>query len=158
MKKYKLLLIIILSIAFLAQSCQRCEKKPPKNIPPIDWKNYNETKTIVDNYHWRNCDDHPFGHGETIKVCGWIYLNFDKHGKLQPHFSLTDDPWVENGISIAVSVSPEIMDDFDNKIGACEVTKKCFVSGELLLVQQHTNCCFLSTEIKLCNIDDIYFE
>ena len=154
MKSSKIFLVIVFGITFLLFSCQK-NTKPPKNLQPIDWGNYNEVKTVIDNYSWRSCDDIPSGHaGKTIKVCGLIYL----FGRLQSQFGLTDPSSEDYYNSVGVTVSPEIMDDFKSKLKTCDVTKKCYITGEFAIEMIHTQHCSLSPVVFLNSVDDIYFK
>jgi len=155
MKKINLLLILSLA-AVLFAACKNCMLKPPKNVKPIDWENYNSVYDVFYNYY-RLCSEQRYEDNEkTIMVSGWLYRLWGGDFILRNIPNHTNEnleyPWI--GIKTF-----EVEEEFNAKIDTCDLTKKCFVKGELIFACLHSGLCSSSIPLIIIkNADDIYFE
>jgi len=130
--------------------------KPPKNVKPIDWENYNSVYDVFYNYY-RLCSEQRYEDNEkTIMVSGWLYRLWGGDFILRNIPNHTNEnleyPWI--GIKTF-----EVEEEFNAKIDTCDLTKKCFVKGELIFACLHSGLCSSSIPLIIIkNADDIYFE
>lgn len=162
-------ILIVCTIVFFASSCGRCGFKKPQGVKPIDWENYNDVYTVYWNYCDQGedvCKNEGFS-GKTVMVYGWIFQG-KYSGTFDPKmFSLIDNEINifsnnPNGTGIYIKVfDNEVIDSLKIKFANTDITKKCYIKGELYL-----NClpiggsCVNSVEpcIIISNTDDIYFN
>jgi len=161
MKKISLLLILSLTaILFLFIACDKtCGIKPPKDVKPIDWENYNDVSTVYWNtYSYKEIENFPLD--KEIMVCGWIYR--PRFSDIDPsQFKLIDNlsdvhvspiPITRVGVQIFSSEIQAVFDTYDS-------TKKCYVKGKLKYDKLFMGrCTRLDPEIFVSNINDIYFK
>jgi len=166
--RYLRKILKICVVALFACSCgKNCEVKSPKDLKPIDWENFNDVYTVFWNFFSKDygtCREGPTG--ITIKVCGWIFQG--SHGEtIDPGmFHLIDNesnifaPNASGGNSIYVKTfDTDLVNLLKNKFVENDVTKKCFVKGELYYFCRETAKCFSKDpNVYIHNINDIYFE
>jgi hypothetical protein len=138
-----------------------CKIEPLQDILPIDWENYNDVHTVYRNFTTNDCSK-TGSTGKMIKVGGWIVQSGANIHKIEPSsFYLTDYP---NQILISGSISvtseiPEVVELLKIKFETNDLTKKCYITGELLIYDFPTNnCCTTGPEIIITNADNIIFE
>ncbi|MFA6869181.1 MAG: hypothetical protein WC142_04295 [Bacteroidales bacterium] len=136
-----------------------CGIKPPKDVKPIDWENYNDVSTVYWNtYSYKEIENFPLD--KEIMVCGWVY--HPKYSNINPaRFELIDnfsDVYNSAPSVIRVNVlifSSEIQAVFDTY----DSTKKCFVKGKLNYNKLFMGrCTRLDPEIYVSDTNDIYFK
>ena len=160
MKKVKFLVILCISLitglALLCSSCKekgQCEEiKKPKNLKPIDWKNYNDVYTVYWNC-FGYCGDRRDGEsGDTVNVYGWRPNFYDL-------FCISAVPESKERPKEVIWVVWQ-SEDVYAKIAAADLTKKCFVRGALRLgcLYEMGGCSVVDVSIIVTNPDDIYFE
>jgi len=156
MKKINLLLILSL-VAVLFTNCGKfCLEKRPKDIKPIDWENYNSVYDVFYNYY-RLCSEQRYEDSEkTIMVSGWLYRLWGGGLILRNIPNHTNENSEYPRISLlAFRVNEELY----AKIDTCDLTKKCFVKGELIFGCAEAGLCSTSVPLIIIkNADDIYFE
>jgi len=182
-KTTKIILIILCGIALITFSCkQPCgiNIENPDEIEPIDWENYNDVYSVFWNYFKNNCHGAGYPTGKTIKVYGRIDSNSLKITSegLNPHglhsFILMDEHEHEyNNIynylyekysysAPHVEVFCFIPDEFQEKLTSTDLTRKCYIKGELgtsiLKWDVDDECCFTTPNVRLYSTNDIYFE
>ncbi len=161
MRKIRFLIILCLTAMLLSSAaCDKfCGIKPPKDVKPIDWENYNDVSTVYWNtYSYKEIENFPLD--KEIMVCGWIYRpRFSDIDSSQ--FTLIDNlsdvyvipiPIIHVGIQIFSSEIQAVFDTYDS-------TKKCYVKGKLKYDKLFMGrCTRLDPEIFVSNINDIYFK
>ena len=142
----------------------------PKNLPPIDWENYNSI-TVFSTYYgfidwnpWMYADT-----GRTVKVYGWIdRLDYHSRG----FFTLRGSAVIDNtGIShderifVRVDGEPDVvMRKFREMAEQGELSKKIFIRGTFRLIPlalvntTHCGGTWVSGGVRIYGIDDFYFE
>jgi hypothetical protein len=174
MKTIKIFLVIV---ALFVCSCKRnCSIKPYSNLKPIDWENYNEPRVVTGNYSSASCKD--MGYVGNIKVSGWLFqgsiYNDDKPKPIDPSlFALINNKedifqpnFQTKGGGIYIHPDGDTWDEYTGLVEALrtkfanvDLTKKCYIKGEIFLATRETNhCCYVSPQIIIKSIDDIYFE
>jgi hypothetical protein len=135
-----------------------CGIKPPKDIKPIDWENYNDVGTVYWNLSGC-CDDNTIKQheGRTIKVYGWIRSPFSAKG-----FCLIDN-WNKIYDNIQRPYiyieNHSYTDELQAKFDTCAHIKKCFIKGEFNVRMEKTpKGCTINPGIEVTNINDVYFE
>ena len=163
-KTFIVRLIIFCGFALLCYSCKekgRCpEVKIPENLSPIDWENYNDVYTV----YW-NCKKgiEKNSHTENIiKVTGWILQPGANIHEINPaRFYLTDGPdriLFSEGLQVNI-ISFETAELLKIKFGNSDLTKKCYITGNLFGLSNSSNdCSWIDYMIEITNPDDIYFE
>jgi len=141
----------------------------PKNLPHIDWENYNCINTVLSAYNgiiewnpWMYADT-----GRMIKVYGWV----DRLNHPVPDFfSLRGSAvGISNNETLYVRVSGEpdaVMRQFGELTGQGEISRKIFVRGTFMLFGwihvDAVNPCFsgsfVTGGVRIYGIDDFYFE
>jgi len=146
---------IVLYFTTLLLLFASCEKKP--KVKPIDWENYNDVYTVVWNYK-NKCRKAEKDKNKNIMASGWIqgYYNVGHD------FYLSDKPDMKE-LRIVITLLP---DDSINKaleiaskLDTCDLSKKCFIKGELLFYNKADNSrCATDPIIYLHDVNNIYFE
>jgi len=156
MKVVKNILTILCGLVLLAFSCKpNCGKiDKPKGIKSIDRENYNDVSTVYWNY-FGYCDDRKYTSGDYIGVYGWRAISYDL-------FCIASDPkylnWSSERARVVVWIKWEL-EEITDKIRTSDLTKKCFVRGEVKLsCLDSGECSTVAVEIFVTNPDDIYFE
>jgi len=158
MRKISFLIISCLTAKLLLFSaCDKaCGTKRPKDVKPINWENYNSAYDVFYNYHTL-CSEQRYEDSEkTIMVSGWLYRLWGGDFILRNIPNHTNEnleyPWI--GIETF-----EVNKEFNAKIDTCDLTKKCFIKGKLIINCLEKGMCSTSIpEIIISNVDDIYFE
>ena len=158
MKKISLLLILNLTaILLLFIACDKtCVMKPPKDLKPIDWENYNSVYNVFYNYY-ALCNKQKYeDEKKNIMIYGWIYPQWEGWFILRDSPNNANEnlayPWIR-------ILSFEVETEFQAKLDTCDLTKKCFIKGKLIFNCLHSGMCSTSVpEIIISNLDDVYFE
>ena len=141
-----------------------CKIDRPKDVKPIDWENYNSVYDVYWNYYALTCEVNKKideDEGKDIMLYGWIFqgvmdYTFDGYkfiliGNEEDIFS-----WNSSILSSGICVwSSGIRDSLIDKFNTNDVTKKCFVKGNLSC---YSRARYISPEIIMVDINDIYFE
>jgi len=177
MKKVLFILSIICLLAFSCKQPCHIEIDNPSDIKPIDREIYNSVYDIFWNYVTMNCCEVNVGYfktGDAIKIYGKIV-------KKTRYFWLIDDNEYEHDNSQLYNLMSEygcpaapsvrvfcalISDELQGKLDSCDLTKKCYVKGDLGFItvggdggiSGPDNCCFPIPNVCLNSINDIYFE
>jgi hypothetical protein len=142
---------LILCLTVLLLLFTACEKTP-KDVKPIDWENYNDVYTVYWNCYStckkikKEYDD------KTIKIAGWKMQGTGK-------FLLCNDIKCAGSFFV-----PEIGINFNFPepqvmLDSSDLTKKCFIKGKIWLrMGKLSSGCYVFPEIKVMDINDIYFE
>ncbi|MDR1180548.1 MAG: hypothetical protein LBL13_01015 [Bacteroidales bacterium] len=138
---------------------KKCIPKPPKDLKTVDWVNYNDVYTVYWNYTSSYEKTKPHNTGKIIKVSGWKVASFDL-------FYLCDNAKYaeENSRREGNTTLPMVGIDcsfpgFQAMLDTCDLTKKCFVKGELALTDIGAGVCRkVIPVIHVMEINDIYFE
>jgi hypothetical protein len=171
--------VILLLLAGGLASCKEPDdpcmvRVRPKNLPPIDWENYNSIYTIISTYNgiiewnpWMYADT-----GRTIKVYGWVdrldhpYRDF---------FTLRGSAVIDNTsishderLFVWISGEPDaVMRKFREMAGQGELSKKIFIRGTFRLIgfalvsggpPHYCGGSLVSGGVRIYGIDDFYFE
>ena len=148
----KKIILYFTAVLFLFVACEKtCGIKPPKNIKSIDWENYNDVYTV----YWntiRCCDETISLQSYTIMISGWTAFH--------DAFYLYDDTTDINGSHpFPFVVIESRLPEFKNKMDTSDLTKKCYIKGNLIFsVIKTPQNCVLKPVIEITNIDDIYFK
>jgi hypothetical protein len=149
-----ILFLIVLLLAFTGCK-KRCEIDKPKDLQPIDWENYNDVYTVYHNLSASDkLDDMPVG--KKIKVAGWIRTN--EHISADKFSIRTDSINTGDHSSIQI-IGTAISEDLQIKFDTCDLSKKCFIKGKIVLQGAKTMYCTTYYGIIIIeNIEDIYFD
>ena len=154
----KRIILYLTVIVLLFAACDRaCKINYPKYVNPIDWENYNDIHTV----YWNTihcCDETISLQSDTIMISGWKPWSYRE-------FSLCDDAkYADRGLGLTAA-SPIIsiwskLPEFETILDTCDLTKKCFVKGNLSFQygSHRQKYCRLECCIEITNINDIYFE
>ena len=151
---FKILLQCGMVLVFL--SCLSKDNScPPPIYEDFDWENYNEACKVNGEITSFECSDprvHQYD-GKTIKVCGWLVIENNKITIISDSLHFSDY------CGILINCTPEIQ----MTIGAFDLTRKCFLKGELKLEKfmdgEGVYCCQMGIRrVTLKSMDDIYFE
>ena len=161
----KKLLVLIIVLSITGFSCnKKCGVNKPRNIKPIDWENCNDVHTVMWNYTG-DCSDFTLGEtGQTIKMYGWIFgpMDVSPHGFTMLSDSLLVEAYTRECAMVSVwfySENPEEYERLKAKFDTSDLTKKCHVTGSLVIIDLPTNdCCSTAPSITIMNADDVYFE
>jgi len=159
----KIMLLYLFLLIFAGFSCKdKCKIDKPKNIKPIDWENYNDVHAVYGNYAG-DCSEFILGRtGKIIKMYGWIFQ--PKEASPSLFRLLSDSTFAESNNPKCASVFIRLTNNKESaalrtKFDASDLTKKCYVTGELFIADRANNdCCRAEPEIFLESADDIYFE
>jgi hypothetical protein len=158
MKKISFLIILCLTaILLLFAACDKtCGIKSPKDVKPIDWENYNSVYDVFYNYY-RLCSEQRYEDSEkTIMVSGWLYRLWGGYFILRNIPNHTNEDSEFPSIQLLIY---GIEKEFIAKIDTCDLTKKCFVKGELIFGCAEAGLCSTSAPLIIIkSVDDIYFE
>jgi hypothetical protein len=147
------------ALLLLFAACKpNCEPKIPKGVKPIDWENYNDVYTVKWNY---TGDCSTTGKtGLTIKMYGWIFHPQTAYPSL--FCMLSDSLFIEANNPKCAMVHVRCIEDIEHlkaKFDTSDLTKKCYVTGELFIADRPTNdCCTTEPEIMIMDANDVYFE
>lgn len=153
-----------------------CSFEHPDNVKPIDWNNYNSCYDVYYNYYG-DCSDYAQGlTGKIIQCYGWIFVPKDTPS-INPYLMcITSDPINASGtLSNTEGVdfyfgcnysSTDTIVNLDSlmaavtaKLDTCDLTKTCYIKGELRIENLPTNdCCRITPMIVISSADDINFE
>ena len=166
------LLVVMCGVALLSCSCKGEEKcgeiKKPKDLKPIDWENYNDVYTVYWNYKINGCSKYGLT-GEIVKVSGWIFQG--KGEPYHPPVNPTDfqlmsneenifshNPYERGGVTLSVRYygSSEDLESLKAKFSTTDITKKCYVSGEIFIDELMDDTCCYPYLIIFSN--NIHFE
>jgi len=177
--KFTALSAVLLILAITSVSCedreQECPCKVqmalvrPENLPPIDWQNYNSVYTVFQVYH-RLMEWNPWmfeDEGRSIKAYGWLdpidwrfqYRSF----YLRQKSALQDGDLPRLPVVIG---NLDVISFLMTKISVVDLTRKVFVRGTLVLpgrlvisvAPPYCGGTLIVPEIRIYNVDDIYFE
>lgn len=165
-KTRKISLLQILCITVILLSSAACDKfcgmKPPKDVKPIDWDNYNDVHTVFWNYYTLCSETKEKDRGKEIMVSGWISQGAYKSALFfVEDVSKTND---NNNTPLAMGNIPIVSIDLElqNKLDTSDITKKCYVKGTLdfdcLYVMSRVCESKSRPKINVLNADDIYFK
>lgn len=154
----KKIFLCIVTLIILVVACgKNCKIKQPKNVKPIDWNNYNDVYTVHWNYY-SCCDEiNREDEGKIIKISGWKAWSYHA-------FNLCGDPKYADRNLGYTAAFPFVtiqcnLPEFKAKLDTCDLKKKCFVKGKILLFEEiYPSGCFVYPTIEVTDIDDIYFE
>jgi hypothetical protein len=154
----KRIILFLMVILLAVTGCRKECRVGNKNVPPIDWENYNDVTTVWNNLTHSYKDDIPVG--RTIKVAGWIqHVSYEDISAAE--FDLVLDSAIDfNSHGIAIRIEAfDIREELQAKFDTCNLKNKCFVKGKVeLMVFKTMYCASYSGKIKLENIDNICFE
>jgi len=156
----KIFVLIILSIAGF--SCKDCEVTKPKH-KPIDWGNYNDVHTVYWNYTGKCSDFKEERPGPTIKMYGWIQSPHSQYTYPHDFYLIGDSLLVEanqNGAYVRIQCfNDKEYEALQAKFDTSDLTKKCFVTGELVTMNLEAyRCCHVTPNIFIEDADNVYFE
>jgi len=159
MKKLSFLMIVCLAaILLLFAACDKnCNTKPPKDVKPIDWENYNDVYTVYWNYVSLYSKRKQEDEGKIIKISGWKAWSYDA-------FSLCDDAKYADRNLGYTAAFPHIDIKFycpevHTMLDTCDLTKKCFVKGKLSFHEREAGLCNkVIPVIIVTDINDVYFK
>ena len=137
--------------------------KPEEELLPIDWENYNDVNTVWYNFHSNDCSTVTRRPGKTIKIAGWLMQPGGNLHEIGPEFLyLTNRPnqiFFSADPTVTVQVSIECIDPLKIKFTNSDLTKKCYITGELTIEDLSiNNGCMAIPLIWITDVDDIYFE
>ncbi len=163
MKKVFLLVgLCITAVLLLFASCEKhCMGKRPKEVKPIDWNNYNDVHTVFWNYYTFCSKVKQEDEGKEIMVSGWILQSplVDGLYLLNDISQASIRPIPRTHLPILILRNPtEIL----QKLDTCDLTKKCYIKGELLFncLETMSRVCESEAAVELIvyNASDIYFD
>jgi hypothetical protein len=145
----KRIVLCITALLLLFASCDKgCKIKRPKDVKPIDWENYNDVYTVYWNCYFLCSEIKDRNMHNKIMIYGWI------QNITNGSFSLVDTFNKISSISITMCC-----EELQTKLDTIDISKKYFVKGELLFILSNpTECCTTSPEIRVVDINDIYFK
>jgi len=156
-----LTLFSLLTLTSCLNFCKPIER--PEDLEAIDWKNYNDVKTVYWNL-FDKCENIDYNQtGDTIMVYGWIvtprYENIKAYG-----FALSDktENTTDHRYSRVIGVQcfdTYVIDRIQSIFDTTDLMKKCYVKGTLEFNDMPTNtCCTADPIIIIHDAEDIYFE
>jgi len=170
MKKIILCLtVLILLFSNCKKDCKKrnckeddpCKIDRPKDVKPIDWENYNSVYDVFWNYTV------PWGKeitdwGKEIMACGWVSYSSDK---LYKFFTLQSDTSLNKAVLPIFLYSyyfpnecEGLVDSLNSRFQSADLTKKCFIKGELNCIPAGNPCNSVMVMIVINSAKDIYFE
>jgi hypothetical protein len=168
MKNIVIKVFSICIVALFAGSCgKNCEVKRPKDLKPINWESYNDVYTVRWNFvSTASGSCRKTGPtGLTLKVCGWIVQGNPGEIIDPGMFLLVDDRkyiFASGGTIIYIKTfDKDLVDLLKTKLAITDITKKCFIKGELYyFCYQTMGRCpdKVAPEVHIHDINDIYFE
>lgn len=167
----KRIILIVFGLLFLLSSCIKCrEIEKPKNLKPIDWKNYNDVYDVYWNSlaYCSDVDIWAFENAEEIKIYGWISNAFNEYPAKASDFSLINDfseiyaPNTSKTSRIYIDtqfLTSEELEKLQAKLDMYDYEKRCFLQGDLIMsCAETTTCSKAYPVILLRNVDSVYFE
>ncbi|MDR1180547.1 MAG: hypothetical protein LBL13_01010 [Bacteroidales bacterium] len=169
----KIILCILTGMLVFTACGKICRSvKPPKDLKPIDWTHYNDVYTVSGNFYTLCSDIKSEYKDKEIMVYGWIWdspyedkiIEIIKNKfyfcLIENPDKINETPRLQNSIAVSVvRVSPIEKEQIQMKLDTCDLTRKCFVKGQLFFNCLHTmGCSEAVPEIFITNADDIYFE
>ena len=152
MNRVSFLMILCVAVFLLFTACE----KIPKDVKPIDWENYNDVYTVYWNCY-SSCKKIKSEYkGERIKISGWKIQSRDG-------FALGDDAKCAENLFVSSPFEVVYIDlcfsDAYAFLDTCDLTKKCFITGILRLVEDESRShCFVRPVVEVTHISYIYFE
>ena len=164
MKKISFLLILSLTaILFLFIACDKdCKIKYPKDIKPIDWKNYNDVHTVFWNYYTLCSETKEKDRGKEIMVSGWISQGTHKSALffVEDVSKINDNNNTPSAIGNIPITSRYV--ELQSILDTSDITKKCYVRGRLdfdcLYVISRVCESQSRPKINILSANDIYFK
>jgi len=162
MKKINLLLILSLAAVLFTACVKDCKIKYPKDIKPIDWKNYNDVHTVFWNYYTLCSETKENDRGKEIKVSGWV-----SQGKYKSALFFVEDVSKindNNNTPLTIGNIPICSEhiELQSILDTSDLKKKCYVKGILnfdcLYVMSRVCESKSRPKIYVINADDIYFK
>jgi len=158
-KFFSKIIVLLLGVLWISAGCDDCkDPKIPKNLPPIDWENYNDVYTACWNFDKRGWKLD----GKPIKIIGWLFMAGEKVyiDIGQNSFWLTKKPGQAYGedLIVVVRVMDDLIEPLQIKFANYDLTQKCYIMGKIQMSQLCLECCFRVTEIVITDINDIYIE
>jgi len=170
-----LCIVIVSLLAVCFSSCRKkcdIEVERPRDIKPIKWDDYNDAYHVFWNIFAPKCNQKTgYKTGKTIKVSGMLVL--DSIRSYPSYLLKSEYEYEHNDIYDymskiykypipSVKLSIFIGEEFQKKIDSADLTKKCYIKGELATggveAMENDICCFTVPHIFLYTIEDIYFE
>jgi len=161
MKKIALFTIVL---SLFLTSCEKkgdvCKINYPNNVKDIDWNNYNDVYTVHWNYHSECGKVKNDDNGKEIMVYGILSPEYVQSAEF---LYLTD---CINDLKPIIIIETRRVFENDSlfyqvqaKLDTSDLTKKCFIKGEIYLFDFHTNdCCWSRPIILLTNVNNIFFK
>jgi len=149
----------------LLSNCKKlCEIKYPKDIKSVSWENYNDVPTVYWNYYTDCSEVKREDLNKELMVFGWVYP--DKPSA-DLFYLMTDgnsasrngNPHVFINTQRMYAENDSLQQQVQILLDSSDLTKKCFIKGELSLASLSDNdCCWILATIFIKSITDIYFE
>ena len=140
---------------------------PPKSFSPIDWDNYNDVYTIYWNYEIDNSILERGPTGKILKAEGWVVpINWQE--EIKPYyFKLIDVPykqiqtqmdWYERYTVYVRTATPKVGEQLRIKIENSDLSKKCYITGDLVIEFMDGAWNGYTPIIEITNADNVIFE
>jgi hypothetical protein len=174
----KKIYFLLLAICLIGTACEEKDKQcnnieKPADLKPIDWENYNDAYTVYRNYYSSCGAAKREDIGKDIMIYGWICTIY------RDKYMLENGDWLYDGVKLVDNPNfynpnkknslPEgtwigiesgfPIDEFQAKLDACDLAKKCFIKGKLGFREIEAGmCCKSLPYIHIIEIENIYFE